>query len=247
MNLQKILTWVFQSPGPSQAPTNVEMIRETLQQDFNPQGPRRPRRYLGLIKKLSCRISIPGPSQAPTNINSRSGAIPIFQSPGPSQAPTPLVGDRDIGSYHFNPQGPRRPRRGASWRRSLDLWNFNPQGPRRPRHMWASRVVETEEFQSPGPSQAPTVSPNRMGHVPSHFNPQGPRRPRLPAHPFYEKFHGHFNPQGPRRPRPNIPAAFKTLELISIPRALAGPDPGRRSTLTTTRPFQSPGPSQAPT
>ena len=60
-------------------------------------------------------------------------------------------------ALHFNPQGPRGPRRGLLHRvRESD--NFNPQGPRGPRRKRRDEEDRYKKFQSTRPSRASTSS-----------------------------------------------------------------------------------------
>ena len=123
---------LFQSTSPSRASTCCAVWHDNTGLNFNPQGPRGPRRQ---------RHHLPF-------------ACTLFQSTRPSRASTPLYICKS-SRWHFNPQGPRGHRRilfapdrylvtisihkalagldsPVSFQ-PLPAGDFNPQGPRGPR------------------------------------------------------------------------------------------------------------------
>ena len=92
-----------------------------------------------------------------------------------------------LRAKHFNPQGPRGPRRFSirPFRRSSD---FNPQGPRGPRLYEAS---DNPTFKRISIHKAlaglDLRRPSTMFHL-TYFNPQGPRGPRLGSPSSFESF-----------------------------------------------------------
>ena len=200
---------IFQSPGPSQAPTRlspeyrptetISIPRALAGPDprlrrhstdshsyFNPQGPRRPRRFYTAKNANQQIISIP-----------RALAGPDI----PAAPMSPTIRD-------FNPQGPRRPRHqrnvcydihlcisipralaGPDWRhmpRSTARAIFQSPGPSQaPTRLPVCWIRICKGFQSPGPSQAPTGGTCQEVQPGLYFNPQGPRRPRQQSSPIF--------------------------------------------------------------
>ena len=168
----------FNPQGP-RGPRRGRRIRGHGWYDFNPQGPRGPRRT-DWFNKLE-------DSQ--------------FQSTRPSRASTRQSGTLYYMVIDFNPQGPRGPRQdifqsyhmpvGISIHKALAGLDIPDD----------LSIQSSEEFQSTRPSRASTSKmPRRLSNW-SYFNPQGPRGPR----PFY------------------IVLNLKYL-IISIHKALAGLD-----------------------
>ena len=168
---------------------------------------------------------------------------------------------------YFNPQGPRRPRRGVGWKKRIfgaisipralagpdaaraagpsHRGYFNPQGPRRPRHLDSFCPAWYYIFQSPGPSQAPTIRDELLESIIDISIPRALAGPDglKDIHDMTMKISIPRALAGPDRPLPITGGEHG----ISIPRALAGPDVTFLTLRTTTALFQSPGPSQAPT
>ena len=82
--------WIFQSPGPSQAPTGQSQRR-------NPGG----------------IFQSPGPSQAPTEERTGNNSEFVISIPRALAGPDPSGRRRLSTICYFNPQGPRRPRRSS--------------------------------------------------------------------------------------------------------------------------------------
>ena len=146
---------------------------------------------------------------------------------------------------HFNPQGPRRPRRrsgglriypcGISIPRALagpDYYFvrfrcrfrvFQSPGPSQAPTRDSLKLLPFSVFQSPGPSQAPTY--HVIGNnTTTQFQSPGPSQAPTAAQTSVNCWPLYFNPQGPRRPRRESLINIDMMIIISIPRALAGPD-----------------------
>ena len=153
----------------------------------------------------------------------------IFQSTRPSRASTLLAREWLIWQMHFNPQGPRGPRR--FWRRNLAECRryFNPQGPRGPRPTLPGDIYNGIVFQSTRPSRASTIVYN-VHFVKRKFQSTRPSRAstnRRDSHVSDGNISihkalagldismfmvmlrtGYFNPQGPRGPRLRCRSGF---------------------------------------
>ena len=110
-------------------------------EDFNPQGPRGPRRLSNKWSEESRTNFNPqgprGPRRSPYFINHSSKS---FQSTRPSRASTTEALVNATPRGYFNPQGPRGPRRiyqGCIHTKQ----DFNPQGPRGPRQWLQCRTI----------------------------------------------------------------------------------------------------------
>ena len=81
---------LFQSPGPSQAPTQITVIAATPAIPISiPRALAGPDSARSSLHLGSGTFQSPGPSQAPTSPHSYyTNICSKFQSPGPSQAPT---------------------------------------------------------------------------------------------------------------------------------------------------------------
>ena len=167
---------------------------------FNPQGPRRPRPLQPKAFYTLNYFNPQGPRRPRPAQDARAIEDVTFQSPGPSQAPTFIQSILHIHQNHFNPQGPRRPRR----REDSILLVIDISIPRAlagPDNRGGSVQTAAKRFQSPGPSQAPTPYLFFILFPSKYFNPQGPRRPRRWGRWRDRRRPEYFNPQGPRRPR----------------------------------------------
>ena len=226
-----------------------------MRDDFNPQGPRGPRQgHWDTPCRTYYRFQSTRPSRASTwyfrdidwylseiSIHKALAGLDLckvdnyvsrllFQSTRPSRASTMLKTGTGLGKRHFNPQGPRGPRRLQCIRNTASF-----------------RLL----FQSTRPSRASTFTRRQCSYIMMYnFNPQGPRGPR----PFVKKYSDpndsdisihkalagldiifsmvhlcyscNFNPQGPRGPRPmsRESTVLANIQSISIHKALAGLD-----------------------
>ena len=196
---------------------------EVTTMNFNPQGPRRPRRGAVFIVVLKQIFQSPGPSQAPTLRTLEIDHPYLFQSPGPSQAPTltiTLVAVKyfiSIPRALAGPDADHRLCRGVHGEISI------PRALAGPDPEVSALAYTYTLFQSPGPSQAPTSAAFEI------YQNWDISIPRALAGPD------------------TVPDADPSTPGISIPRALAGPDMVAFSDFSIFYIFQSPGPSQAPT
>ena len=127
-----------------------------MRTDFNPQGPRGPRRVSKNVTLFAYCISIH---------KALAGLDTAF--PG--------------GRWHrlyFNPQGPRGPRRCTATRLSLGA-RFQSTRPSRASTCGAVFFIPIFRFQSTRPSRASTSGNLLHFSILCNFNPQGPRGPRL--------------------------------------------------------------------
>ncbi len=192
--------------------------------DFNPQGPRGPRRGTSVILWYHRNFNPQGP-----------------------RGPRPSIIHLPPSDFYFNPQGPRgprllpaanvlhhitfqstRPSRASTFKKysdpndsdisihkalagldiifsmySLFCCYFNPQGPRGPRPGGETTVSKYSQFQSTRPSRASTflVSLSScFGVISIHKALAGLDIHTRPAH----SITCNFNPQGPRGPRRNM-------------------------------------------
>ena len=102
----------FQSTRPSRASTVAAGAITPIMADFNPQGPRGPRRMQCLTRRMILTISIH---------KALAGLDAERVIPAPVQD-------------YFNPQGPRGPRQCDPYSMGA-MRDFNPQGPRGPRRL----------------------------------------------------------------------------------------------------------------
>ena len=180
---------LFQSTRPSRASTGgpTSFCATTL--NFNPQGPRGPRRTYSRSRPGAAYFNPQGP-RGPRPNSTVSPLMSYYFNPqgprGPRRRKAPRYSDQ---FPNFNPQGPRGPRRTPSCCPGRWYHHFNPQGPRGPRPRPSIICCGNPRFQSTRPSRASTIVALRLSNCSFNFNPQGPRGPRqqnyptIPPHP----------------------------------------------------------------
>ena len=176
------------------------MAHKDVSGDFNPQGPRGPRRH----PLLQYRVT------------------GLFQSTRPSRASTRMRCRRSPSSSYFNPQGPRGPRpRLPDW--LTGPLYFNPQGPRGPRPTSSINNTGLVTFQSTRPSRASTN--NLLSQYYNLFPFQSTRPSRASTVKcLQEIWEAVFQSTRPSRASTSSSSSSSLFFVISIHKALAGLD-----------------------
>ena len=235
----------FQSTRPSRASTWTCREGERLL-NFNPQGPRGPRRIR--IKQLISKalISI-HKALAGLDFSSytRLGTVRIFQSTRPSRASTWFGSDEQGWYYIFQSTRPSRAstadRQGQAEGQKISIHkalagldhnsnetrnahkDFNPQGPRGPRRI-KEVIICMSQCISIHKALAGLDDLDSHPVIRAGFQSTRPSRASTWMQIWVWMGHLDFNPQGPRGPRHFRHADRIAKAAISIHKALAGLD-----------------------
>ena len=213
---------IFQSTRPSRASTCPGRHTDSKTGDFNPQGPRGPRRINEVGELTAFTFQSTRPSRASTRdcmAGRRAMGISIHKALAGLDAcaalgalPPRISIHKALAGLDFFHASP-----------FVNINYFNPQGPRGPRRGELKCLFQFLRFQSTRPSRASTLDGLTGQLASSDFNPQGPRGPRRTGRaPWYSAtaISIHKALAGLDRPV----GGNQQMDEISIHKALAGLD-----------------------